>query len=145
MSPSFVRHLQRIALQTDLKSLRLSWLQQGHKHSTTAFSFCISFRLHPLETIKGRITKYSVKSHTRLGKDIWKSLTIWHRLWLWALQTQGRSKACPVVEAPALLHFCGAPLGRNICTWWSSVTNGRLSVLDTLPSWTSHPYPFLKA
>ena len=66
------------------------------------------------------------------------------------LEAQGGSKACAVVEAPALLHLSRAGSrvsARHIVAWGTAsvVVDGCLAALHALAARACHPYPLLKA
>lgn len=64
-----------------------------------------------------------------------------------ALKAEWGSKACAVIEAPALLHLGGAGALRAGVSHWRPpvVHRGRLPVFDALTSGARHPHPLLEA
>lgn len=78
-------------------------------------------------------------------------LTIWDSSTRLTLQPQRRPEAGAIVEAPALLHFGGAPshqlgashhlVARGTAL---AVVDGRLPALHALTARTRHPDPLLK-
>ena len=60
-------------------------------------------------------------------------------------ESQGGPEAGAVVEAPALLHFGGAALSRDVRAGGPPVAQRRLPALDTLAPRAGHAHALLKA